>query len=226
MNRTLCLAAMAACIALPARADRPLVSETADVIPTGSCQVETAAARLSRSGSPSANTLNALFSCGVAGIHQVAAGYGRSRSGGETVQSLILGGKSTLLAPDAGSTGFGVAYAVTLVKTPQQSFEHEGTSILAVATRELVDGLLGHANLGWSRSQSARLNSSTWSLGFEYGSERTVAADIFGDDRSRPWVSAGFGWTVVDKLSVNLAYAQQFETPRVKQVSVGFKIVF
>ena len=36
------------------------------------------------------------------------------------------------------------------------------------------------------------------------------AADVFGDDRSRPWVSAGLIWPLADKLTANLAYAQQF----------------
>lgn len=73
MNKT--LSALATILALacgPVLADRPLVSETADVIPTGTCQVETAAARATSSGSPSATGLNAVFSCGLGGIHQAA----------------------------------------------------------------------------------------------------------------------------------------------------------
>ncbi len=222
--RTLILTLAAA--SSPAWADRPLVSETADVIPTGTCQVETAAARATSSGSPSATGLNALFSCGVAGIHQVAVGYGRVRSDGETAQALSLGGKTTLIAPSNGATGFGVAYGLGLAKVAGSSFEHETTSVIGVITREFADGVLGHANLGWSRSESARLNSAVWSVGVEVGSDRVFAVDVFGDDRARPWLSAGMGWTVVDKVSVNLAYAMQFENPKVKNLSVGFKIVF
>lgn len=207
-------------------ADRPLVSETADVIPTGTCQLETAAARVTSSGAPSATGFNALYSCGVAGIHQFALGYGRARSDGETAQALSLGGKSTLIAPANGATGLGVAYSIALAKGSGGSFEHETTTVIGVLTREFTDGVLGHANLGWSRSESARLNSAVWSLGVEVGSERVFAVDVFGDDRARPWLSAGMGWTVVDKVSVNLAYAMQFENPKVKNLSVGFKVVF
>ena len=210
----------------PAWADRPLVSETADVIPTGTCQIETAAARVTSSGAPSATGFNALYSCGVAGIHQFAVGYGRARSDGETAQALSLGGKSTLIAPANGVTGLGLAYSVGLAKVPGGSFEHETTTVIGVLTREFADGVLGHANLGWSRSESARLNSAVWSLGVEVGSDRVFAVDVFGDDRARPWLSAGMGWTVVDKVSVNLAYAMQFENPKVKNLSVGFKVVF
>lgn len=139
---------------------------------------------------------------------------------------MSLGGKTTLIAPANGTTGFGVAYSLGLAKVAGSSFEHETTTVIGVLTREFSDGMLGHANFGWSRSESARMNSTVWSLGLEVGSERVFAIDLFGDDRAKPWLSAGVGWTVVEKVSVNLAYAMQFENPKVKSLSVGFKVVF
>jgi len=226
MKTTLCLLASFVSLSMPARADRPLVSETADVIPSGDCQVETAAARVTSRGALSTTGLNALFSCGVLGNHQAALGYGDARSGGRSEQSLYVGGKSTLIAPAAGVTGLGVGYGIGLLKSAGLSFDHESSMVVAVLTRELSAGLLGHVNLGWSRSQSARQNSALWSLGFEHGSDRVFAADLFGDDRGKPWLSAGMGWSLADKLSVNLAGALQFEKPKVKNLSVGFKIIY
>ena len=52
------------------------------------------------------------------------------------------------------------------------------------------------------------------------------AADVFGDDRSRAWVSAGLIWPLAEKLTANLAYAQQFERPRLHQWTLGFKFDF
>ena len=46
------------------------------------------------------------------------------------------------------------------------------------------------------------------------------------DDRSRAWVSAGLIWPLAEKLTANLAYAQQFERPRVRQWTLGFKFDF
>jgi hypothetical protein len=50
------------------------------------------------------------------------------------------------------------------------------------------------------------------------------AADVYGDDRSRPWLSAGLLFPLADKFSANLSYAQQFERPRVRQWTLGFKV--
>ena len=64
------------------------------------------------------------------------------------------------------------------------------------------------------------------SIGFEGDGPVRWAADVFGDDRSRAWVSAGLIWPLAEKLTANLAYAQQFERPRVRQWTLGFKFDF
>ena len=43
---------------------------------------------------------------------------------------------------------------------------------------------------------------------------------------SRPWVSAGAGWALLEKLSFNASYALQFERKKVRQISVGVKMQF
>ena len=54
----------------------------------------------------------------------------------------------------------------------------------------------------------------------------TVAAALFGDDRSRPWASAGVGTKLGRGLSINASVAVQFENPRVTQWTLGAKIEF
>jgi hypothetical protein len=218
------IATVGLCASLPALADRPLVSDTADVIPTGTCQVESAASRLTSSGVPSARAIGVVFSCGVGGAHQPALGYARARAGGSTEQGFNLGAKTTLVEPADGRPGFGVAYGVGLSKSGSGSFEHDGSSVIGLLTRALGDGLLGHVNLGWSHSRLERASSTVWSLGMETGGDLVWAADLFGDDRSRPWASAGLGWSVLDRFSVNAAYAVQFENPRVRRFSLGLKV--
>ena len=99
--------ALAALGAGPAWADRPLVSETADVIERGACQVEAAGATSRASGAPDVRELGAVFTCGVAFETQPALAYGRSRAGGIKEETLFLGAKTTLRAPDGGRPGFG-----------------------------------------------------------------------------------------------------------------------
>ena len=83
--------------------------------------------------------------------------------------------------------------------------------------------MLGHLNLGWVRTESDRLNNTSWSLGIGGDGGLRWAADVYGDDRDRAWLSAGLLLQLTDKISANLAYAQQYEQPRVRQLTLGFK---
>ena len=207
-----------------ARADRPLVSETADVIGAGQCQVETGLAHASASGIASLRSIDVFGSCGVAGHTQLGIALGSSRQAGATDLGLTLVGKHTLKMPEDGAIGYGVAYALGMEKASGGHWRHGSARLLGVATKDLAKGLLGHANLGWERTQADRLNSTLWSLGAESDSGLRWAADVSGDDRSRPWLSAGLLFPLSDKLSANASYAQQFERTRVRLWTLGFKV--
>jgi hypothetical protein len=62
----------------------------------------------------------------------------------------------------------------------------EELRVVGLVSGELVSGVLGHANLGWSYSRSAKKSTTQWWLGVETTSDLSVAADVFGDDRGRP----------------------------------------
>lgn len=204
-------------------ADRPLVSETADVIGADACQIETGLARQTARGTPSATAADLLGSCGFRGHSQFGISLGTARAAGATDWALGLGGKTTLKMPADGAIGYALAYGIGAEKLSGQGWRHGNTRLFGVATKALRDGLLGHLNLGWLRTESDRLNSTTWSLGFEGEGPVRWAADVFGDDRARPWVSGGLLMSITDKVSANLAYAQQFAQPRVRQWTLGFK---
>ena len=204
-------------------ADRPLVSETADVIGAGACQIETGLARLAASGTPSARLADVLGSCGIAGHSQLGISLGSVRQAGATDLSVGLGGKTTLKMPQDGAIGYALAYGIGSEKASGRGWRHGSTRLFGVATKELTRALLGHLNLGWVRTERDRLNRTTWSLGMEGEGGLRWAADVFGDDRARPWASAGLLFPLADKISASLAYAQQFERPRVRQWTLGFK---
>lgn len=207
-------------------ADRPLVSETADVIDRGACQVEAAASHSRASGAPKLREWSGVITCGTAFDTQPALTYASSRVAGEKEEVLLLGAKTTLQMPEHGRPGYGIAYSVGGVKVPGTSWRREEFNVTGLFTAEIAPNLLGHANLGWNRSRSLRQDTTLWSLGVETVGDFTVAADVFGDDRGRPSVSAGAGWVVGKGLSVNAAYATRFDSPRVNQLSVGAKLVF
>lgn len=211
-------------IAGAAHADRPLVSETADVIGAGQCQVETGLVQARARGTPSALAADVFGSCGVAGHHQFGVALGWTRQDGDSTPALGLLGKTTLKMPEDGAVGYGIAYGLDSDKAPGRGWRVAGLHLFGVGTVELRKGLLGHLNLGWERNQADRRNGTLWSVGVESDSGLRWAADVFGDDRSRPWVSAGLLFPLADKFSANLAYAQQFERPRVRQWTLGFKL--
>lgn len=219
-------AALAGALPLTARADRPLVSETADVIERGACQVETAFGRIGARGQAAARDFSAVYTCGMAADTQPQLAYAQSRLGGERIESLLLGAKTTLKVPADGQVGFGLAYSAQGLKLPHESYHFDELRLVGLGTAEMGHGWLGHVNLGTSRSRSARQSTTVWSLGVETVGDLTFAADVFGDDRSRPAASAGVGYLFGAGVSANLAYAVQFDTPRVRQWSLGAKLAF
>lgn len=218
------LAGLLAGLCASARADAPLVSETADVIPDKACQVELAAGRARASGQAAVTGQDVLGSCGVHGKHQFALGYTRERSEGQTAHAVRAFVKTNFVAPEAGSNGYGLRYGFDANRAPGGNWRHEGVEVLGALTREVAPALLLHVNLGHAWSRSARQGTTLWSLGVETAADTTVAADLFGDDRSRPWASAGVGTKLGRGISVNASVAVQFESPRVTQWTLGAKI--
>ena len=211
--------------AAPAWAARPLVSDSADVLEPGACEIEAALARVSVRAQPSLRASSAIFGCGAGFSTQFALAASRESGGGSSARSLVLGGKTTLLAPADGAAGFGVAYALGS-SNASGSWRREDFTLTLVATRALAKGLLGHANLGWQRSSDGGTNTTLWSLGIESTGDWVWAADLFGDDRGKPSASFGLGYALTPSFAVNLSYAMQLDSARARQASVGLKISF
>jgi hypothetical protein len=225
MRRTT-LSALLLAATLPALADRPLASETADVIDDGACQAEAWGGRATASDSPALRELSGAFSCGVGSSTQLAFSATDERSGGVTVRTLRAGGKTTLVAPAAGRTGFGVAYGADNVHVQGEGSKFDNIGVTGLLTQQVAPHGLLHLNLGWNRSRAARQNSTVWSVGFETTTNPTLAADVYGDDRGRPGTSAGVGFAFTRDFSVNAMVAQQWTSPAVRQWTLGAKLVF
>ena len=67
---------------------------------------------------------------------------------------------------------------------------------------------------------------TVWSLGVESTDDLALAADVYGDDRGKPWVSAGGGYTLGGGVRASLSYALQLDRPRVRVVTRGAKLAF
>jgi hypothetical protein len=221
------LLTLAAALALQAAATAgPRVTETADALAARDCELEAAAGRETTTGAPSLRAWELIAGCGVGANTQLGLGMARATVDGTSASAYALLGKTTLAYPQAGLTGWGVAYGLGAVKDPDRSTRLEELSLSLVATRTLADGWLGHANLGVSHSRDARHNTTLWSVGIESTDDLVLAADLFGDDRTKPWASAGVGWAFGGGLSASVSYALQFEKPRVKAWTLGAKLAF
>jgi hypothetical protein len=212
---------------LSAVAGLPLVTETADALGRGDCELEAQVARATTQGLPAVREWGVLGACGVGLDTQLALGLTRaSMSGFDHTQAVGLSGKTNFKAPEAGQTGWGLGYALDAHRDPGESWHLHGHALTLLATRELAPGWLGHANLGWAHSRRDKLNSTVWSLGIERTGTLTWAADVFGDDRNKPGASTGLGYDFGGGFSANLSVATLFETPRIRVVTLGAKFAF
>lgn len=222
--------AAAACLLHPlaANAGRPLATEDADVLEPRVCEWESFGARTRTTGAASARAWATQVGCGLGAGTQAALAYSRATEDGVTAQGLSLGGKTGLIARKDGAIGLTLAWGMGAVKAPAHSWRLETTYLNLVATRELADGVTGHANLGWTHDRASGQHSTTWNLAAEAALGRgvDVMAELYGDDRSKPWLGAGLRWTLSEAFSLNASAARQNDTPRSTLLTLGFKLVF
>lgn len=228
MTRLPLLAAALLALSGGAHAGRPLATEDADYLDRGKCEAEGFYAHLKPSGFDAAKGWTLQGACGIGANTQVALAYSRARSGDETAQGLLLGGKTGIITRSGDGLGLTLAWGLTGVKTSGSSFEHELTYLNLVATRELAASWTAHANLGWVRSESADTNSTTWNLAIEkaLGNGLEAMGELYGDDRSKPWVGGGLRWAASNQLSLNASVAVQNDSPKLRLWTVGFKYSF
>jgi len=213
----------------PAWANRPLNTDTADTIPHHRCQFEPYAASTRAEGEPRQLDKIVQLNCGVTPHTQLGVVYDRSSAGDETESALALAGKTNLRELTETQTGVAVAYGLSSLRSAgRSSWRQDGSFVNAIATRRLAPELLGHLNLGWSRSRLASQDSTTWGEALEWSlSPRVVlSGEAFGTDRTSGWWSAGLWWALGDSFSVNVSYGAQRSGPRARQATAGFNWEF
>lgn len=219
-------AALASCLMAATAGAGPRVTETADALPARDCELEAGVARDRTSGVPTLRGTEVVFGCGVGASTQINASWVRESSEGVHASGYGLLGKTTFVMPEAGRTGWGLAYGIAAARNGGGSLRWQEAAVSLVATRELAGSWLVHANLGVGHERESRQNSTLWSLGVESTDTLALAADVFGDDRNRPWISGGVGYSWGSGFSASVRLAQQFEQPRLRSVTLGLKRVF
>ncbi len=216
----------AALVTQSAWAGHPLVSETADALQRGTCEVEFLRGLEKARSAPTLGSSDMQFSCGAGTRSQAAIGINSTRVDGLRVESYRAGGKTTLVAPEDGNTGFGVRYSLGWTAVQGRRTELESTTVLAVASREISNGVTAHANLGFTRNRLQSRSTGLWSLGVETTDALSLAADVYGEERSKPSVSLGAGWRAGKDVYLSVAYALQTADEKAKTLSLGLKVMF
>ncbi len=201
------------------------------MLETRECELESYWVRETARNEPSARGWWIQSGCGIGFHTQLGVGGGRNEAASDSISSLALTGKTALRKLTETQAGFTLAYSAVGARLPGQGFKHESTAFSLVVSTPVEKELLLHGNLGWSRSQSERVNMTTWALALE----RTdvvegldVGAEIHGDDRAAgAFLGCGARYAVMpEKLFVDLSYARQSAGPRGTVATVGIKIAF
>ena len=216
-----------------AQAERPLATDTADALPTRQCEAELNSTLASNKHTASARQADVRLSCGVLSHTEASLGLSRSRQSSRSAYGTLLSGKTAwALGEDGkpGSTSLGLRYGASWTQLPGEGGELTELRLLALASHEVTQGVVAHANLGLAHHRSGRgrsdSNSTLWSIGIERKTDLHLAADLYGDDHSKPWVSAGIGYSLGHGLSVNASLARQLQEPRGRRFMLGLKMVF
>lgn len=216
-------------LSLNAHAGRPLATEDAGVLERGECELESFIGRQRATGQPSTRSSSLQLGCGVSGGSQLALAVARERSDDEGVTSLTLLGKTLLHEVDEGPS-FTLAWSASADRIALIGWRHAETSLTGVMTLALAKDLNFHANLGWSRNQQTRQDTTRWGLALEQSTEHgfDLMGELFDDDRSHhPWVQAGLRWTAIPgKLFFDTSYGFQTGRDGARAFTVGLRYAF
>lgn len=211
-------------------AGRPLVTEDAGVLDAGACEIESFASRQREPSSPRVTGASLQFGCGIGLRSQVALAGASARSEGQTERSWALVGKTALNEPQEGEPAYTLAWGSAWAKAPGDATRHEDSFLNGVISLPWHDTLTLHANLGWSRSASARQDTTGWALALEHATTPTLTlmTEVFGSDRERsPWVQVAARWTLVpERLFVDGSWGVQTTGERPKMITLGLKAAF
>ncbi len=218
--------------AAPVHAGLPLHTDDAGVLAAGNCELEATAMRLSATDARTTDT-SLQLGCGV-GWHS-AITLARASDHGADAPVWTLGGKSSLWqgdGPPEHAAALSLAWTLQQARLPGSGWRHAGTGLNLIASVPLAGSLTLHANLGHARDEPARQGTTTWGLAIEQtgpgGAPRWAPmAEVYGDDRQRPWWNLGLRVALVpERHFVVVGYGRQFSRARPGALTLGLKTTF
>lgn len=225
----LCLAGL---MASQAHAGRPFQTEDAGVLPDSECEWQSIAQSSHIEHAGAERGWSSEIACGTPWLAQWALSYGQVRAESERSSHLTLSTKISII--DGSDDSFSLALAPGLDVSRAgdgHAYRRDGLALNVVWTQPLRGNWTGHANLGWrldSPIQGRSSQHTTWAMAAQWAASETVSmgAEVYGVDRSRPWLGAGMLWDLTNAWSVSAAYNLNRALPRASTLSVSAKLAF
>jgi hypothetical protein len=212
-------------ISCAAHAGRPLQAEDAAVMDPHACELEGAHGDW-RQGEDGQRQTGLQLGCGIGRGSEVALNAIRPRE-------LALNGK-ILLASAARTDGdaqLTLAWSLSH-RHVETVWRRSSAGLILVGSLPLTRDLTLHANLGHQRDEMLRRCSTTWALAVEHGGlgeggRWQPMAEVFGDDRGKPWANAALRVVAVpDRFFVDASYGRQLAGARARLKTIGFKLAY
>jgi hypothetical protein len=222
------IAAALSLLTTHSHAMRPLATDDAGVLERGACELESSAPR-SREPGLTRSEQAVGGGCGIGLRSQIGLEGSRSRSGDERGQAGAIAGKTFLFGND-GAVQWALGWSQGHERI-EQRWQRSSREVALLATLPVRRGFV-HVNVGHSRDLLGRTDTTAWGLAFEHegfgwgGARLAPMAEVFGDDRERPWWNLGLQARLRDdSIGLGLSWGRQFGSGH-SQVAVGVKLSF
>ena len=211
-----------------AHAGRPLQTDDAGILDRAACELEGAALRRTAPNERDGEDSLAL-TCGIGWGHQIGFALASERALDRRHAGAVVGGKGMLWSSSDSAANMSLGWQVAEARVTSGAWHHVGTGLNLIASVPLSVSDTLHANIGYARDETAHADSSTWGLGIEHalsGVRWAPMAEVFGDDRGRPWVNAGVRWeSLAAKLFISGSWGRQLDPAATKLATVSFRLV-
>lgn len=210
--KRLLLATAAFVAASSAFAVGPMVTQSADILDRGNCDVEGLWGRdNAKLGATKFHTthLGLRADCGVIDGTQIGLVGERIKFAGAKADALSLVGK-TRLWDDAQFGGkLALTYGVHGVRDRNLDFDYAASDIGLAYTQTLAEKHKLHGNVGVAIAKGGD-STKGWALGYEYAATPTVSllAETYGAEGSKPTQALGVRWAPAKDWSVGAMVAR------------------
>ena len=218
-------ACLMCCVAVPAFAARPLITDDARVVDAKACQLETWVRR-----TPDSTEYWALPACNPTGNVEIAFGAALTRELGATRTSDVQTQVKTVfrkLEPNGWAYGLVVGH----LRQPDdpRSFGANLYGYVPVSFSLADDRVVVHVNAGAARPPERSSHRPTWGVGTEIKltEKAFLLSEVFSQTGGRPLFQAGVRyWIVPERLQVDATYGDRLGSSRGERwFSIGMRVL-